>query len=125
MELSMPKMVWLLLPWRLCSLTLAQEMAAQQKLYLGMKMKTIAGPQLTLKQIPALLTVMEGAVLNILPISTSSKKKVFPSPSQGKLKRERLQLLATLPLRSEEHTSELQSRENLVCRLLLEKKNDD
>src|SRR5690606_41953501 len=25
---------------------------------------------------------------------------------------------------SEEHTSELQSRENLVCRLLLEKKND-
>src|SRR5690606_42058693 len=26
-------------------------------------------------------------------------------------------------MRSEEHTSELQSRENLVCRLLLEKKN--
>src|SRR5690606_40538209 len=29
-----------------------------------------------------------------------------------------------LPRRSEEHTSELQSRENLVCRLLLEKKNN-
>src|SRR5690606_40906426 len=28
------------------------------------------------------------------------------------------------PERSEEHTSELQSRENLVCRLLLEKKNN-
>src|SRR5690606_42058856 len=28
-----------------------------------------------------------------------------------------------LRCRSEEHTSELQSRENLVCRLLLEKKN--
>src|SRR5690606_41119904 len=28
---------------------------------------------------------------------------------------------AILPARSEEHTSELQSRENLVCRLLLEK----
>src|SRR5690606_39912781 len=27
--------------------------------------------------------------------------------------------------RSEEHASELQSRENLVCRLLLEKKKDD
>src|SRR5690242_21204183 len=27
------------------------------------------------------------------------------------------------PLRSEEHTSELQSHVNLVCRLLLEKKN--
>src|SRR5690606_39716599 len=30
-----------------------------------------------------------------------------------------------LELRSEEHTSELQSRENLVCRLLLEKKKKD
>ena len=29
-----------------------------------------------------------------------------------------------LHLRSEEHTSELQSRFDLVCRLLLEKKND-
>src|SRR5690606_41193843 len=28
------------------------------------------------------------------------------------------------PARSEEHTSELQSRENLVCRLLLEKKKN-
>src|SRR5690606_27876088 len=32
------------------------------------------------------------------------------------------QLQAACDLRSEEHTSELQSRENLVCRLLLEKK---
>src|SRR5690606_41901466 len=31
--------------------------------------------------------------------------------------------LRRLHCRSEEHTSELQSRENLVCRLLLEKKN--
>src|SRR5688572_32544269 len=30
---------------------------------------------------------------------------------------------ADLRLRSEEHTSELQSQSNLVCRLLLEKKN--
>src|SRR3954466_1826578 len=29
-----------------------------------------------------------------------------------------------LPIRSEEHTSELQSHDNLVCRLLLEKKID-
>src|SRR5690606_41120114 len=40
---------------------------------------------------------------------------------------EELRLAATedrleAALRSEEHTSELQSRENLVCRLLLEKK---
>src|SRR5690606_41514919 len=32
------------------------------------------------------------------------------------------QLAAMLATRSEEHTSELQSRENLVCRLLLDKK---
>src|SRR2546430_9139455 len=30
---------------------------------------------------------------------------------------------ASINLRSEEHTSELQSQSNLVCRLLLEKKN--
>src|SRR5690606_41872825 len=36
---------------------------------------------------------------------------------------QRLEVGAALALdRSEEHTSELQSRENLVCRLLLEKK---
>src|SRR2546430_11972940 len=33
-----------------------------------------------------------------------------------------LETCATLGLRSEEHTSELQSQSNLVCRLLLEKK---
>src|SRR5436309_8796906 len=33
-----------------------------------------------------------------------------------------LDRLAYVEARSEEHTSELQSRENLVCRLLLEKK---
>src|SRR6202521_2232994 len=31
----------------------------------------------------------------------------------------------TCALRSEEHTSELQSPQNLVCRLLLEEKTDD
>src|SRR2546430_13514713 len=30
----------------------------------------------------------------------------------------------TAPVRSEEHTSELQSQSNLVCRLLLEKKKE-
>src|SRR2546430_13712117 len=32
------------------------------------------------------------------------------------------QKITEIPLRSEEHTSELQSQSNLVCRLLLEKK---
>src|SRR3712207_7638864 len=35
----------------------------------------------------------------------------------------RLQWMEPCPLRSEEHTSELQSRQYLVCRLLLEKKH--
>src|SRR3712207_8054420 len=34
-------------------------------------------------------------------------------------------LVWTVSVRSEEHTSELQSRQYLVCRLLLEKKNVD
>src|SRR2546430_6571580 len=36
---------------------------------------------------------------------------------------ELLRVVDSLQLRSEEHTSELQSQSNLVCRLLLEKKN--
>src|SRR3712207_7951992 len=35
-----------------------------------------------------------------------------------------LRRLPALPARSEEHTSELQSRQYLVCRLLLEKKKE-
>src|SRR5690606_39340158 len=35
------------------------------------------------------------------------------------------EVMAEYFARSEEHTSELQSRENLVCRLLLEKKNQN
>src|SRR5690606_40296880 len=42
------------------------------------------------------------------------RRRVHRRPAQGSLG-QRLR-------RSEEHTSELQSRENLVCRLLLEKK---
>src|SRR5690349_22146972 len=43
----------------------------------------------------------------------------------GKPRRDHTQLLGNrqLKTRSEEHTSELQSRRDLVCRLLLEKKN--
>src|SRR5690606_41790436 len=45
-------------------------------------------------------------------------------PVAGLEPRERADALRHAHLsRSEEHTSELQSRENLVCRLLLEKKN--
>src|SRR5690606_39422669 len=53
-------------------------------------------------------------------------RPIFGSPWGGR------HLLTTCPQaelarknRSEEHTSELQSRENLVCRLLLEKNNTE
>src|SRR3712207_7522423 len=41
----------------------------------------------------------------------------------GMERAEAMQAEAKAALRSEEHTSELQSRQYLVCRLLLEKKN--
>src|SRR2546430_10447301 len=49
---------------------------------------------------------------------TSTIANSTPNPSPRNDDR----MLATWP-RSEEHTSELQSQSNLVCRLLLEKKN--
>src|SRR5438309_3870858 len=42
----------------------------------------------------------------------------------GGLTRSRLLMQAVADLRSEEHTSELQSQFHLVCRLLLEKKKE-
>src|SRR3712207_9524896 len=46
-----------------------------------------------------------------------------PGSGPGSVGRERVSTRASL-LRSEEHTSELQSRQYLVCRLLLEKKKE-
>src|SRR5690606_40708775 len=42
----------------------------------------------------------------------------------GEVQRGRASIAVHVGDRSEEHTSELQSRENLVCRLLLEKKKN-
>src|SRR5580658_8286970 len=52
--------------------------------------------------------------LPILPVQSSHGRSFFPR---------RLRLRRRTLARSEEHTSELQSPCNLVCRLLLEKKN--
>src|SRR3989442_2606692 len=69
----------------------------------------------------------------------SSRRKMLPSKSRARVCRGssassfcnwviaslvRRESQASTPLRSEEHTSELQSRPHLVCRLLLEKKNN-
>src|SRR2546422_9137974 len=45
-----------------------------------------------------------------------------PAGDEGRLRRADEGRAARLEVRSEEHTSELQSRLHLVCRLLLEKK---
>src|SRR3989442_1940886 len=53
-----------------------------------------------------------------------SRCKRDPSPEVRQIARAALARLGRSgELRSEEHTSELQSRPHLVCRLLLEKKN--
>ena len=44
-------------------------------------------------------------------------------PADGPRERDQIAVVGNA-IRSEEHTSELQSRRNLVCRLLLEKKNN-
>src|SRR2546429_3205671 len=63
---------------------------------------------------------------NALPTSTASsrgcaravRRTIVPSPAASAAHG----ALPPIPRRSEEHTSELQSRLHLVCRLLLEKK---
>src|SRR5438874_13679388 len=49
--------------------------------------------------------------------------KMNPGLLDGLIAAELETTVETQPARSEEHTSELQSRRDLVCRLLLEKKN--
>src|SRR5690606_41201992 len=50
-----------------------------------------------------------------IPLSALTLYEAVPPPAK-------LTVADNVNARSEEHTSELQSRENLVCRLLLEKK---
>src|SRR5207249_8609077 len=59
----------------------------------------------------------------LFPYTTLFRSRcVAPSWKEGLARRRDS---AAFRLRSEEHTSELQSRFDLVCRLLLEKKNAD
>src|SRR2546430_3447329 len=59
----------------------------------------------------------------VIPI-TSQVAKVYPGEALIILNGEQRKAMADqiMTARSEEHTSELQSQSNLVCRLLLEKK---
>src|SRR5690625_3730067 len=62
-----------------------------------------------------------GVHLTVIPNHEDAQRTPNAEPS---LQRVMELASAAGPRRSEEHTSELQSRGHLVCRLLLEKKND-
>src|SRR5690606_41379376 len=72
------------------------------------------------------------AVVPVLPLADTVKQVDADGVVTGTPDRSSLRAVQTpqgfaeplLRRRSEEHTSELQSRENLVCRLLLEKKKN-
>src|SRR2546429_1246247 len=63
--------------------------------------------------------------LAVNPADRTALVRIVDTPpwGLGRLAATLLEKPATMAERSEEHTSELQSRLHLVCRLLLEKKN--
>src|SRR5258708_14425417 len=67
------------------------------------------------------LSLHDALPISVTTTSPGSTASSLPSAS-AQLWPARLQLHAALNSRSEEHTSELQSPDHLVCRLLLEKK---
>src|SRR3989449_6392430 len=78
---------------------------------------------------PASVTVKAGIItgevteLKVMErVEQGSDRVVSPAKLTGTLKLKNTSANQTVRLRSEEHTSELQSRLHLVCRLLLEKK---
>src|SRR2546430_7568221 len=65
-------------------------------------------------------------IVNILLLDYSDRMKLPCCPTRaGKIVGQRKATSWPSTTRSEEHTSELQSQSNLVCRLLLEKKKNE
>src|SRR3712207_6887834 len=56
--------------------------------------------------------------------SSAALDPVQAAPGDSEFRKRGTAVFASAELRSEEHTSELQSRQYLVCRLLLEKKKN-
>src|SRR5690606_41723397 len=79
----------------------------------------IDGPAAVLRSVEERTAV----VIRLLAVaSVGLALVVAPGLARGRAGLLGVLVAAALVYRSEEHTSELQSRENLVCRLLLEKK---
>src|SRR3712207_8340062 len=76
------------------------------------------------RSLPAPLTSLVGRTIELQGIAEALRKsRLVTLTGPGGVGKTRLALeLARRQVRSEEHTSELQSRQYLVCRLLLEKK---
>src|SRR5438874_11779952 len=72
---------------------------------------------------PAPTEIYTLSLHDALPICDSSRSPIRDGRFVADPQRRLLLLSEPMDIRSEEHTSELQSRRDLVCRLLLEKKN--
>src|SRR2546430_7245749 len=68
------------------------------------------------------LSLHDALPILVSPASCISSARRVGSGSLIAVARSTVRARSTWPRRSEEHTSELQSQSNLVCRLLLEKK---
>src|SRR5690606_39953036 len=73
--------------------------------------------------LPAIIATLSSTLLRVL----CGRRSILPITRSWTFwacnsSRSRTKKVSKRRMRSEEHTSELQSRENLVCRLLLEKK---
>src|SRR3712207_8284842 len=68
------------------------------------------------------LRLAQDSELDLVEVAPMARPPVAKLMDYGKFKYESAQKAREARRRSEEHTSELQSRQYLVCRLLLEKK---
>src|SRR5438105_10325365 len=71
---------------------------------------------------PAASEIYTLSLHDALPICQSSANAIISCSPLAARSRPKLPATSIMQSRSEEHTSELQSRVDLVCRLLLEKK---
>src|SRR5690349_23765181 len=84
-------------------------------------------PYTTLFRSNVALTVVVAVVLSLIVIYIAGRRSArLDTTAAGlySLKPQTINLIKNNNKRSEEHTSELQSRRDLVCRLLLEKKKN-